>query len=158
MSRLPGVCFDPHVKLAIARRLDAIGVDFIEAGHPVVGDEVRQGVVMIADSGLNACVGAHARALKGDVEAALECGVGLLGIFLCVSPERLRDRGLTLAAALDHVAESVAFAKERRPGLLVRFTPEDAVRSSLGAASSPPPARRCTPAPTSSASPTPRAA
>jgi len=130
-EQAPGVCFDPHVKLAVARRLDEIGVDFIEAGHPVVGEEVRQGVEMIAADGMRARVGAHARALKGDIEAALECGVDLLGIFLCVSPERLRDRGLTLAAALAHVAESVSFAKERQPGLLVRFTPEDAVRSPL---------------------------
>lgn len=130
-EQVPGVCFDPHVKLAIARRLDEIGVDFIEAGHPVVGAEVRQGIMMIAGSHLSARVGAHARALKGDIAAALECGVGFLGIFLCVSPERLRDRGLTLAAALEHVAESVAFAKRRRPDLIVRFTPEDAVRSPM---------------------------
>lgn len=130
-EQAPGVCFDPHVKLAIARRLDEIGVDFIEAGHPVVGDEVRQGIVMIAGSSLNARVGAHARALKGDIEAALACGVDFLGIFLCLSPERLRDRGLTLGAALDHVADSVTFAKTQRPDLIVRFTPEDAVRTPM---------------------------
>ncbi len=130
-EQVPGVCFDPHVKLAIARRLDEIGVDFIEAGHPVVGEDVRRGVATIASGGLRARVGAHARALRGDIEAALASGADLLGIFLCVSRERLCERGLTLAAALDHVADSVSFAKARRPDLIVRFTPEDAVRSPM---------------------------
>ena len=130
-EQAPGVYFDPHVKLAIARLLDEVGLEFIEAGHPVVSEDIRQGIGLIAGSGLRAGIGAHARALKGDIEAALECGIGLLGVFLCVSSARLRDRGMTLGAAIDNVAESVSFAKASRPGLIVRFTPEDAVRSPM---------------------------
>ena len=35
-EQTPGVYFDKHIKLAIANLLDEIGVDIIEAGHPMV--------------------------------------------------------------------------------------------------------------------------
>lgn len=130
-EQAPGVCFDPHVKMAVAALLDAVGVDVIEAGHPVAGGEIRQGLEVLANGRFTALIGAHARALRKDVEAAVDSGSGFLGIFLCLSPERLRARGMTRQAALDCVAESIAFAKERRPGLIVRFTPEDTVRTPL---------------------------
>ena len=130
-EQAPGVCFAPHVRMAICELLDEIGVDVIEAGHPVVNDEIRRSIGMLANRGFRACIGAHARALKEDVAAALECGVGFLGIFFCVARERLREKGLTPGNAADRVAEVVSWAKAQCPELIVRFTPEDAVRSSL---------------------------
>ncbi|MCG8376212.1 MAG: homocitrate synthase, partial [Chlorobiales bacterium] len=70
-EQTPGVYFDEHIKLAIARQLDAIGVDFIESGHPLVSNEIGSAVRTIAQAGLNACVGAHSRSLKKDVDLAL---------------------------------------------------------------------------------------
>jgi len=128
-EQAPGVYFEPHVKAAIAGLLDDIGVEVIEAGHPVVDAEISRAVYSLSRRGFHARIAAHARACRGDVEAALASGAGFLGIFLCVSPERLRERGLTLAAALDQVTGAIILAKERQPGLIVRFTPEDAVRS-----------------------------
>ena len=130
-EQAPGVCFAPHVKAAIAGLLDEIGVEVIEAGHPVVDNEIAEAAAALARQGLRARVGVHARSRREDVEAALETGAGFLGIFLCVAPARLRDRGLTLGRALDQAAEAVARAKGARPGLVVRFTPEDAVRTPL---------------------------
>ena len=40
-EQTPGVHFPLDAKIAIARQLDEFGVDFIEAGHPVVSDEIR---------------------------------------------------------------------------------------------------------------------
>src|SRR5512137_2784085 len=92
-EQTPGVYFDVHVKAAIAAELDEIGVDVIEAGHPAVTSSIRAAVARIAGSGLRARVGAHARSLDADVTLALECGVDFIGIFYCVSDERLADRG-----------------------------------------------------------------
>jgi 2-isopropylmalate synthase len=128
-EQAPGVYFEPYVKAAIAGLLDEIGVEVIEAGHPFVDDEIAEAVNCLARRGFRARIAAHARARREDVEAALASGAGFLGIFLCVSPERLRERGLTPATALDQVTAAITLAKERRPGLIVRFTPEDAVRS-----------------------------
>jgi len=128
-EQTPGVYFDPHVKLAIAERLDRIGVGIIEAGHPVVGVEVAEGVRLISARSFQARIGAHARSLKRDIDEALDCGAEFLGIFYCVADERLRDYSSTLTQAVDRICEAVAYARSRKPDLWIRYTPEDAVRS-----------------------------
>ncbi|HEX9934592.1 MAG TPA: 2-isopropylmalate synthase, partial [bacterium] len=126
----PGLYFDGHIKLAIARLLDGIGVDIIETGHPAVTSEIRETVKLIAGSGLNALVGAHARSLKKDIDLALECGVGFIGIFYCVSDQRLNTVfNKNLDQAIEQITETIRYAKSRRPDLLLRYTPEDTVRS-----------------------------
>jgi 2-isopropylmalate synthase len=130
-EQTPGVYFDVHVKAAIAAELDAIGVDVIEAGHPAVTDSIRLAVARIAGAGLKARVGAHARSLDSDVALALECGVNFIGIFYCVSDERLADRGSPLARVVGQIARTVGLAKAYRPDMMVRYTPEDTVRSPL---------------------------
>lgn len=130
-EQTPGVCFDVHIKLAIADLLARVGVDVIEAGHPAVTDDIRNAVTLLAARGLGPRIGAHARSLKGDVDLALGCGVQFLGVFYCVSDERLGDSRLSLTAAVDRIASVVRYAREQRPGLLIRYTPEDAVRSAF---------------------------
>jgi 2-isopropylmalate synthase len=130
-EQTPGVYFDEHVKAAIASKLDALGVDIIEAGHPAVTDEIRSAVTRIAGSGLRARVGAHARSLESDVQLALSCGVNFLGIFYCVSEQRLADHGSPLSRVVEQIVKTVRIAKETRPGVMVRYTPEDTVRSPM---------------------------
>lgn len=126
----PGLYFDSHIKLAIARLLDEIGIDFVEAGHPVVTPEIREAVKLIAGSGLRAVTGAHARSLKKDIDIALDCGVGFLGIFYCVSDQRLSSVfNKNLEQAIEQITEVIRYAKSRKPDLIVRYTPEDTVRS-----------------------------
>lgn len=129
-EQTPGVYFDPHIKLAIAQLLDEVGVDIIEAGHPQVSPEIHSVVRTLGGAGLRATVAAHARSLKEDVDMALDCGIGMLGIFYCVSDRRLAgvfQKGLD--EAVDQIASVIAYAKSQQPTLLVRYTPEDTVRS-----------------------------
>jgi 2-isopropylmalate synthase len=128
-EQTPGVYFDVHIKLAIAELLAEIGVDIIEAGHPAVTDEIHQAVRQIAGRGLRSMVGAHARSLEQDVETAIACGVQFLGIFYCVSDTRLSDRATRLDEAVARIAAVIRKAKARKPDLVIRYTPEDAVRS-----------------------------
>jgi len=126
----PGVYFDTHIKLAIAKQLDNIGVDYIEAGHPVVTEEIHQTVKQLANLGFRAIIGAHARSLKKDVDLALECGVKFLGIFYCVSDQRLNHIfNKNLEEAIEQITNVIRYAKEQRPDLIIRYTPEDTVRS-----------------------------
>jgi 2-isopropylmalate synthase len=131
-EQTPGVCFGSHIRAAIADLLDAVGVDVIEAGHPVVTPEIRDSVAEIADRGLGAVIGAHARSLEKDVDLALGCDVGFLGIFYCVSDNRLRHHRHDLVRAIDRIGAVIAYARQRRPSLVLRYTPEDTVRSSFG--------------------------
>ncbi len=128
-EQTPGVYFDVHIKLAIADLLDELGVEVIEAGHPAVTPGIHEAVARIAGRGLRAKVGAHARSLDRDVDLALECGVGFLGIFYCVSEDRLLDHSQTLNAAVSQIARVIARARRLSPELIIRYTPEDAVRS-----------------------------
>ncbi len=129
-EQTPGVYFDGHIKLAIANMLDEIGIDIIEAGHPLVSREIFAAIKMIAGKKLNAVVGAHSRSLKEDVDMALDCGVGFLGIFYCVKDERLDNVFKTkLADAVAQIAKVIRYSKEQKPDLIVRYTPEDTVRS-----------------------------
>ncbi|MCX7798441.1 MAG: 2-isopropylmalate synthase [Melioribacter sp.] len=129
-EQTPGVYFDKHIKLAIANLLDEVGVDIIEAGHPMVTPEIHAAVKAIAQKNYKAIVGAHARSLKQDVDMALECGVGFIGVFYCVSDERLTTVfKKDLDSAIQQITDIIKYAKSQKPDLLVRYTPEDTVRS-----------------------------
>jgi 2-isopropylmalate synthase len=128
-EQTPGVCFSNHIRTAIAEWLDEIGIDIIEAGHPIVTDEIKYFIRHISQTNLKAVIGAHSRSIKKDVDLALECGIGFLGIFYCVSNNRLEHHDKTFSQVLDQITRVISYAKEKRPDLTIRYTPEDTVRS-----------------------------
>jgi 2-isopropylmalate synthase len=126
-----GVAFPLEDKVAIAHALDAAGVQYIEAGHPAVSPRVAHAVRTVAHLGLRAQVVAHARAMRSDVDVALACDVGWVGIFFSVADKRLEQQfRKDEAQAIALVQDVVAYAKAH--GLKVRYTPEDTVRSDWG--------------------------
>lgn len=129
-EQTPGVFFDGHIKLAIADLLDEIGIDIIEAGHPLVTQEIHDAVQQLAHRNLRAVVGAHARSVMYDIDLALQCDVGFLGIFYCISEDRLNHVfKKDLSQAIDQISKVIRYAREKKPSLLIRYTPEDTVRS-----------------------------
>lgn len=129
-EQTPGVYFPIHIKIAIARFLTEIGIDIIEAGHPVVTPKIKEAVATLAKStGSHALIGAHSRSLKEDVDLALECGVNFIGIFYCVSRERLNHYGKNLKQVLRQISEVIGYLRERKKDIVIRYTPEDTVRS-----------------------------
>lgn len=131
-EQTPGVYFDTHIKSAIANLLNEIGVDYIEVGHPAVDPDVKDAVTKIARHKHQAKICAHSRSLQHDVDAALECGVDFLGIFYCVSNKRLEGVfKKDLDTAIEQISSIIRYAKEQNPELMIRYTPEDTVRSEL---------------------------
>ena len=128
-EQTPGVAFPVHAKIALAEGLERLGVDIVEAGHPVVDKEIERGVRLLAARKGEIRVGAHARSLKGDVDMALSCGVSFLGLFYCVSRERLTEGNRTLSQAIESVTSLIREVKGRAPQVMVRYTPEDTVRT-----------------------------
>lgn len=129
-EQAPGVYFPPEQKARIASMLDEVGVDFIEVGNPMADPKIAEAVRTIAGMKLSATIGAHARCRIEDVDEALDCHAGLIGIFLSVADKRLRlDYGLSFSKAVDRIQEIVAYTKSQDPRVLVRYTPEDTVRS-----------------------------
>ena len=74
-EQAPGVAFDTEDKLAIARLLDEVGVQYIEAGFPPVSEQDRNSIKAICNAGLNAKITCLTRAMPKDIDMAAECGV-----------------------------------------------------------------------------------
>jgi len=130
-DQTPGVSFTPDQKLLVARQLDRLGVDTIEAGTPVSSDGERKAVTAIAKAGLKAEICALARPIKEDVDAALACGVDCVHIFISTSDLHLKYvLKKTRAQVLKQAAEFIRYVKDR--GVKVEFSAMDATRTDLG--------------------------
>lgn len=70
----------------------------------------------------------HVRAVKSDVEKAVDCEVDRVAIFLATSNVHLQDKlKMSKEVAIEKVVDCVQYAKDH--GLNVRYTPEDATRT-----------------------------
>ena len=127
-EQTPYVNFTVDEKIEIARLLDQIGVDMIEAGDPSVSPNVAKAIERIASLGLHAEIVAHSIASRSGIDRAKACGADRVAIFYATSQIHL-DAKLhkTHEEALAIICEHVAYA--RSLGLKVRYTPEDATRT-----------------------------
>ena len=92
-----GVAFSLDEKLAIARRLDAIGVPELEVGIPAMGEEERASIRAVAGLGLNAKLMVWSRMHPDDIAACRDLGAHLVDISVPASEQHLayklkRDR------------------------------------------------------------------
>ncbi len=129
-EQMPGVVFRADEKLDIALRLDEIGVEVIEAGFPVVSEAEKNAVKEVCNLGLTAKISALSRSVKRDVDAALDCGVDMVSIFIATSDLHLRYKlHMSCPEAIRCALDAVEYAKDH--GLIVRFSAEDATRTDL---------------------------
>ncbi|MFB3764133.1 MAG: homocitrate synthase family protein [Methanotrichaceae archaeon] len=127
-EQMPGVVFRADEKLDIALRLDELGVEVIEAGFPVVSAAEKNAVKEVCDLGLNAKISALSRSVKGDVDAALDCGVDMISIFIAASELHLKHKlHMSCPEAIRCALDTLEYAKDH--GLIVRFSAEDATRT-----------------------------
>ena len=125
-----GVVLDPEQKLEIARALDDLGIERIEAGFPRVSDDDRRAIELIRDAGLRAEVWGFSRAVPADVEALVELGLTASVIESPISDLKLEALGVDREAMLERIVYAVSFAAEQ--GLTVAFFGVDGTRADLG--------------------------
>ena len=126
-----GVVFTNGEKVAIAKMLDEIGVDQIEAGIPVMGGDEAEVVAEIASLGLNASVLGWNRASVADIKTSIDCGVDAVAISLATSDIHIKTKlQKDRQWVLDSIRESVAYAKSE--GVYVSVNAEDGSRTELG--------------------------
>ena len=89
-EQTPGVNFSSHEKIAIARGLDAAGVDLIEIGTPAMGTEEKAVLKDLLNLGLKAKLITWNRALESDIDQSLEIGAKEIHISLPVSDELMQ--------------------------------------------------------------------
>jgi isopropylmalate/homocitrate/citramalate synthase len=124
-----GVVLDPQQKLEIARLLDGLGIDRIEAGFPRVSDDDWQAVKLISEARLNAEVWGFSRAVPADLEALVELGVSHSVIESPISDLKLDAIGVTRETMLDRIAKAMRFAAEH--GIHAAFFGVDSTRAEL---------------------------
>jgi len=128
-EQTPGVSFSCEEKVGIARRLDTIGIEVIEAGFPAVSQNEKQCVRPLRTSGLTpASAGCPGR--EPDVATAIDCGVDMVSIFIPTSELHVRLKfKKTREQVLEDALGIIDFATDH--GVQVRFAAEDASRTDL---------------------------
>ena len=107
-----GVVLDPEQKLEIARLLDDLGVDRIEAGFPRVSQDDWDAVKLVAGAGLSAEVWGFSRAVPADLEALVELGVRHAVIESPISDAKLEAIGVSRDTMLERITKAMRFAAE----------------------------------------------
>ncbi len=127
-----GVCFSTRDKIDIARALDAMHVDVIEAGFPGASPGEQAAVRAVAEQVACAEVCALARAVEADIDAAGQALRGAerprIHVFLGTSPIN-REHQLRLGPAEVEDATRKAVARARAQANRVEFSPLDATRT-----------------------------
>ncbi|HHW40420.1 MAG TPA: homocitrate synthase [Syntrophomonadaceae bacterium] len=123
-----GVVFANHEKIRIAKMLDELGVDQIEAGIPVMGGHEKEAIKEICKLGLRASIMGWNRAVVKDVEQSLECGVDAVAISISTSDIHIEHKlHSTRAKVIEDMVKATRFAKQH--GVYVSVNAEDASRS-----------------------------
>jgi methanogen homocitrate synthase len=127
-EQMPGVVFRPDEKLDIAIKLNEVRVEIIEAGFPVVSEAEKRAVQDVSNLGLDSKISVLSRSVPKDVDAALDCDVDMVSVFIATSDLHLKYKlHMTCDQAVKCAFETVEYAKDH--GLIVRFSAEDATRT-----------------------------
>jgi 2-isopropylmalate synthase len=130
----PGFHLDANSKLRIARQLEKLGVDVIEAGFPISSPGDFEACRRIAREIRGVTVTALARAVPADIDAVWaaikEAESPQIHIVLSVSDVHIdRKLGMTRDEVLKRGAEMVAYARSLCDR--VQYSPEDAGRADI---------------------------
>ena len=127
-EQTPGVVMTPENKLEIARLLDGIGIERIEAGMPAVSDDDFTAIRSIVDAKLNAKIYSFARARKDDIDSAIEAGVDGVIIEIPIGyPKLVHQFGWTWEEVLKRSVPVINYAREN--GLHTVYFPYDTTRA-----------------------------
>ncbi|MCK4259350.1 MAG: homocitrate synthase [Halanaerobiales bacterium] len=123
-----GVVFANKEKLYIAKMLDEIGVDQIEAGIPVMGGDEKEVIKKIVKMNLKASIIGWNRAVVKDIQESIDCGVDAVAISIPTSNIHMKYKlKATPDEVLERMVKAVEYAKQN--GLYVSVNAEDASRS-----------------------------
>jgi isopropylmalate/homocitrate/citramalate synthase len=124
------VVFRREEKVAIAKKLDALGVHRIEAGMPAVSAQDKAAISDIAALGLKAEVFGFARCIPSEVKVVKDCGCKGIVIEIPASDHMIQNGyGWPIERAMKASIETTLAAKEA--GLYTVFFTIDATRTEL---------------------------
>lgn len=130
----PGASMTREEKVRIAKALERMRVDVIEAGFPVASQGDFEAVQAVARSVRESTVCGLARALSADIdragEALAEASAARIHTFIATSPIHMKMKlRMGPEQVLEHAVKAVKQARKYTDD--VEFSPEDAGRSEL---------------------------
>jgi 2-isopropylmalate synthase len=131
-EQAPGFSMDVPSKVALARALDALGVDVIEAGFPIASPADAEATRQIAREVRRPVIAALARCRQADIEEAARALEPAerrrIHTFLATSDLHLEKKlRITRETCLEQILEGVRLARRFTDD--VEFSAEDATRS-----------------------------
>jgi 2-isopropylmalate synthase len=131
-EQAPGFSLRPAEKIQLARQLELLGVDIIEAGYPIASTAEAEAVRQIATEVRRPVIACLARCHPADLERAAwaiePAAQGRIHTFIATSDLHLKAKlRITREQCLEAAVDAVRFA--RRHTSDVQFSAEDATRS-----------------------------
>ena len=130
----PGAAMTMDKKIRIARQLEKLGVDIIEAGFAAASPGDFEAVRAVAESVKGSTVCSLARAIENDIrrsgEAIRPASSGRIHTFIATSPIHMQHKlRMTPEQVVDRTVSAVKWALQYTDD--VEFSAEDAVRSDM---------------------------
>ncbi len=131
-EQCPGASLNTHEKLEIAKHLEKMKVDVIEAGFPISSPGDFEGVEIIAKNIKNSAIAGLCRAVEKDIKCAWDAIKSAqkprIHTFIATSPIHIKYKlEKTPQQVLEQAVSAVKLAKSYCPE--VEFSAEDASRS-----------------------------
>ena len=133
-EQAPGFSLRPDEKLQLARQLDALGVDIIEAGFPIASSADAEAVRRISAEIRRPVIACLARCVRADLEKAAwsiaPAARGRIHTFIATADLHLQAKlRITREHCLDTAIDAVRYARQKTDD--VQFSAEDATRSDM---------------------------
>ncbi|MGM9613677.1 MAG: 2-isopropylmalate synthase [Butyricicoccus sp.] len=130
----PGCSMNLNEKIEVARELEALKVDIIEAGFAIASPGDAAAIAAIADTVKDSTICSLARCVEKDIDAAWNAvrnaNSSRIHVFLATSPVHMQYKlKMTPDEVIESIAHNVAYAKKYCPD--IEFSAEDACRSDL---------------------------
>jgi isopropylmalate/homocitrate/citramalate synthase len=126
-DQMPGRAFTAEEKVACTRTLDELGVPYIQPGFPATGERDQQVISELAGT-TDAEIVALARALEGDIDAALEADADVVEVFVSASDRHLEHLlGTSREGMLSMLGEALDYIHDH--GRTAHVTLADAFRT-----------------------------
>ena len=123
-EQTPGVSLTPNAKLTIAKQLDELGVNSIEAGFAAASKGDLNSIKKITQENLKTTIYSHARGIQKDIDAVIKSEADAVFLVVPSSDLHLTSKiKKTRQEALKITEECVQYAKDH--GLTVEFGAED---------------------------------
>lgn len=130
----PGASMTKEEKVRIARQLERMGVDVIEAGFPAASNGDFEAVKAVADAIQDSTVCGLARAIENDINRAGEALQGTedarIHTFIATSPIHMKNKlRMSPDQVIEQAVKAVKWARQYTDN--IEFSPEDAGRSDI---------------------------